>query len=123
MRDGTSSLEAMTTDELNISLALAAPGSAVAVPAQRQLASIAFVLSARAHDDSRRDGTGMPLSGGYSQGHPRLAQEDPQAPRRSGLRKGASGQGRLSGGAARPLGHDQFRLRGRGSVLRDAWLA
>ena len=45
MRDGTSSLEAMTTDELNISLALAAPGSAVAVPAERQLASIAFVLS------------------------------------------------------------------------------
>ena len=71
LRDGTSSLEAMTTADLirlradlNISLALAAPGSAVAVPAERQLASIAFVLSARAHEDSRSDGTGMPLPGG-----------------------------------------------------------
>lgn len=36
----------MRTD-LNISLALAAPGSAVAVPAERQLRAIAAVLAAR----------------------------------------------------------------------------
>jgi hypothetical protein len=38
--------------DLNISLALAAPGSAVAVPAERQLRAIAFVLSAREHGSS-----------------------------------------------------------------------
>jgi hypothetical protein len=53
-RDAFSSFEKMTTAELirlrtdlRISLALAAPGSAVAVPAERQLRAIVSVLAAR----------------------------------------------------------------------------
>ena len=56
-RDDAASFEAMTTAELvrlrtdlNVSLALAAPGSAVAVPAERQLRGIASVLAAREHE-------------------------------------------------------------------------
>jgi hypothetical protein len=56
VRDDFASYEAMSEAELvrvrtdlNISLALAAPGSAVAVPAERQLAAIAAVLAAREH--------------------------------------------------------------------------
>jgi hypothetical protein len=54
VRDDSASFEAMTTDELkrmraglNVTLALAAPGSAVAVPAGRQLRNIAAALAAK----------------------------------------------------------------------------
>lgn len=63
-RDDVSAFEAMSTAELmrlrsalNITLALAIPGSPVAVPAERQLRSIALTLAAREHE-------GSPPSGG-----------------------------------------------------------
>jgi hypothetical protein len=58
-RDAFSSFEKMPTAELvrlrtdlRIFLALAAPGSAVAVPAERQLRAIASVLAAREHEST-----------------------------------------------------------------------
>jgi hypothetical protein len=58
-RDPFSSFEEMPTAELarlrtdlRISLALAAPGSAIAVPAERQLRAIASVLAAREHEST-----------------------------------------------------------------------
>jgi hypothetical protein len=58
-RDAFSSLAEMPTAELvrlradlRISLAVAAPGSAVAVPAERQLRAIASVLAAREHEST-----------------------------------------------------------------------
>ena len=70
VRDGQGSFEAMSTDELvrmradlNVSLALCAPGSAVAVPAERQLRAIAFALAAREREDTPGPGS-FPGRGG-----------------------------------------------------------
>jgi hypothetical protein len=58
-RDDPAAFEAMSTAELlrlrsdlTITLALAAPGSPVAIPAGRQLRNIASALAAREHEDS-----------------------------------------------------------------------
>ena len=75
-RDAFSSLAEMPTTELirlrtdlRVSLALAAPGSAVAVPAERQLQAITSVLAAREYESTPSQDwqhRENPLAGGAS---------------------------------------------------------